>query len=86
MTLAQSVDRGDGGGVAGDHDGLRAPDSRGAAAAAAVLGADTVVPAHYDGWAHFSEGLPEIELAFHEAGLSALVRVAAHGTWVQLTR
>ncbi|MFD5387984.1 MBL fold metallo-hydrolase [Streptomyces sp. NPDC127074] len=61
-------------------------DSRGAAAAAAVLGADTVVPAHYDGWAHFSEGLPEIELAFHEAGLSALVRVAAHGTWVQLTR
>ncbi|MGW0817962.1 MBL fold metallo-hydrolase [Streptomyces viridiviolaceus] len=61
-------------------------DSRGAAAAAAVLGADTVVPAHYDGWAHFSEGLPEIELAFHEAGLSSLLRVAPHGTWVQLTR
>lgn len=56
-----------------------------AAAAAAVLGADVVVPAHYDGWAHFSEGLPEIELAFHEAGLSSLLRVAPHGTWLPLT-
>ncbi|POX60009.1 Zn-dependent hydrolase [Streptomyces sp. Ru62] len=61
-------------------------DSRRAAAAAAVLGAEIVVPAHYDGWAHFSEGLPEIELAFHEAGLSSLLRVAPHGTWVPLTR
>ncbi|GGY98996.1 hypothetical protein GCM10010300_48630 [Streptomyces olivaceoviridis] len=60
-------------------------DSRRAAAAAAVLGAEVVVPAHYDGWAHFSEGLPEIELAFHEAGLSSLLRVAPHGTWVPLT-
>jgi L-ascorbate metabolism protein UlaG (beta-lactamase superfamily) len=61
-------------------------DSRAAAAAAAVLGADTVVPAHYDAWAHFSEGLPEIELAFHEAGLSSVLRAAPHGTWVQLNR
>ncbi len=60
-------------------------DSRRAAAAAAVLGAEIVVPAHYDGWAHFSEGLPELELAFHEAGLSSLLRVAPHGTWVPLT-
>lgn len=59
-------------------------DSRRAAAAAAVLGAEIVVPAHYDGWAHFSEGLPELELAFHEAGLSSLLRVAPHGTWVPL--
>lgn len=58
---------------------------QGAAAATAVLGADTVVPAHYDGWAHFSEGLPELELAFKEAGLSAPLRVAPHGTWVPLT-
>ncbi|MET8767137.1 MBL fold metallo-hydrolase [Streptomyces sp. NPDC004658] len=60
-------------------------DSRRAAAAAAVLGVEIVVPAHYDGWAHFSEGLPEIELAFHEAGLSSLLRAAPHGTWVPLT-
>ncbi|MEU1301626.1 MBL fold metallo-hydrolase [Streptomyces shenzhenensis] len=61
-------------------------DSRTAAAAAAVLGVDTVVPAHYDGWAHFSEGLSEIELAFHEAGLSPVLRVVPHGTWIQLAR
>lgn len=61
-------------------------DSRSAAAAAAVLGADAVVLAHYDGWAHFSEGLREIEPAFHETGLSSLLRVAAHGTWTHLAR
>ncbi|MFC9503501.1 MBL fold metallo-hydrolase [Streptomyces sp. NPDC057002] len=61
-------------------------DSRAAAAAAAVLGAGTVVPAHYDAWAHFSEGVSEIELAFHEAGLSSVLRVTPHGTWVQLPR
>jgi L-ascorbate metabolism protein UlaG (beta-lactamase superfamily) len=59
-------------------------DSRRAAAAAAVLGAEVVVPAHYDGWAHFSEGGDDLELAFHEAGLSSLLRVAAHGSWVDL--
>ncbi|MEU1199933.1 MBL fold metallo-hydrolase [Streptomyces sp. NPDC005813] len=59
-------------------------DSRRAAAAAAVLGADVVVPAHYDGWTHFSEGLADLELAFHEAGLSSLLRSAPHGSWVAL--
>ncbi|MFG2356491.1 MBL fold metallo-hydrolase [Streptomyces sp. NPDC048521] len=59
-------------------------DSRRAAAAAAVLGADLVVPAHYDGWAHFSEGGADLELAFHEAGLSSLLRTAGHGSWVDL--
>jgi L-ascorbate metabolism protein UlaG (beta-lactamase superfamily) len=38
-------------------------DGRGTAAAAAVLGAAIVVPAHYDGWEHFTEGRAEIELA-----------------------
>ncbi|MFE0450218.1 MBL fold metallo-hydrolase [Streptomyces sp. NPDC058914] len=59
-------------------------DSRRAAAAAAVLCADVVVPAHYDGWAHFSEGRADLELAFQEAGLSSLLRTATHGTWVDL--
>ncbi|MEV4173016.1 MBL fold metallo-hydrolase [Nonomuraea sp. NPDC049709] len=61
-------------------------DSRRAAAAAAVLDPDLVIPAHYDGWAHFSEGLADLELAFHEAGLSALLRAAPHGTWTPLHR
>ncbi|MHB9855984.1 MBL fold metallo-hydrolase [Streptomyces krungchingensis] len=59
-------------------------DSRRAAAAAAVLDADVVVPAHYDGWTHFSEGRADLELAFHEAGLSSLLRSAPHGSWVAL--
>lgn len=61
-------------------------DSKGAAAAAAVLGAKIVVPAHYDGWEHFSEGLADIELAFYEAGLSSLLHIAEHGNWVLLHR
>ncbi|WP_327111419.1 MBL fold metallo-hydrolase [Streptomyces sp. NBC_01341] len=59
-------------------------DSRRTAAAAAVLDAKLVMPAHYDGWTHFSEGLSDLELAFDEAGLSSLLSVAPHGTWVDL--
>jgi L-ascorbate metabolism protein UlaG (beta-lactamase superfamily) len=55
-----------------------------AAAAAAVLNALRVVPAHYDGWAHFSETRDDIERAFDEAGLSSVLRVADHGTWIPL--
>jgi L-ascorbate metabolism protein UlaG (beta-lactamase superfamily) len=61
-------------------------DSRRAAAAAVVLGAGLVIPAHYDGWAHFSEGLADLELAFQEAGLSSLLRTAPHGTWTHVHR
>jgi L-ascorbate metabolism protein UlaG (beta-lactamase superfamily) len=59
-------------------------DSRRAAAAAAVLGAAVVIPAHYDGWAHFSEGPADLTTAFDEAGLSSLLRLRDHGTWVTL--
>ncbi|MGN9909690.1 MBL fold metallo-hydrolase [Phytohabitans sp. LJ34] len=60
-------------------------DSRRAAAAAAVLDAAIVVPAHYDGWAHFSEGRADLEQAFEEAGLSSTLRSVEHGTWVPLS-
>ncbi|PWI19357.1 Zn-dependent hydrolase [Streptomyces sp. Act143] len=59
-------------------------DGRRTAAAAAVLGADVVVPAHYDGWTHFSEGLDDIRTAFREAGLSSLLHTPPHGSWVAL--
>ncbi|MFF0025065.1 MBL fold metallo-hydrolase [Streptomyces sp. NPDC004082] len=59
-------------------------DSRRTAAAAAVLGVGIVIPAHYDGWTHFSEGRDELEVAFHEAGLSSVLRASAHGSWVHL--
>ena len=59
-------------------DGVRA------AAAAAILGPVTVIPAHYDGWAHFSEGRDEIVRGFDDAGLGAQLRLADHGTWIPL--
>ncbi|UBU10263.1 MBL fold metallo-hydrolase [Nonomuraea gerenzanensis] len=54
------------------------------AAAAAILGARVVVPAHYDGWTHFSQGRAEVETAFDEAGLAALLRLTEHGSWSSL--
>ena len=59
-------------------------DSTQAAAAAAVLGAATVIPAHYDGWAHFSEGGGDVARAFDAAGQTAQLRLADHGTWIPL--
>ncbi len=57
-----------------------------AAAAAEVLGAKVVIPANVDGWAHFSEGVDEFVAAFDEAGISSLLRVAAHGEWIDWDR
>ena len=59
-------------------------DSIRAAAAAAILGSAVVVPAHYDGWAHFSEGPDDLAHAFDDAGLSARLRLSDHGTWIPL--
>lgn len=55
-----------------------------AAAAAEVLGAEVVIPAHVDGWAHFSEGADEFVAAFDQAGISNLLKIAPHGEWVDL--
>ncbi len=59
-------------------------DSIRAAAAAAVLGPAAVIPAHYDGWAHFSEGRDDLVRAFDDAGLAARLRLSDHGTWIPL--
>jgi len=59
-------------------------DSIRAAAAAAVLGAPLVIPAHYDGWAHFTEGRADLARAFDDAGLGGLLPHAEHGSWVPL--
>ncbi|MFI8193321.1 MBL fold metallo-hydrolase [Streptomyces sp. NPDC085946] len=45
-------------------------DSAQAAEAARLLGARRVVPVHYDGWAHFTEGRDALEAAFGAAGLA----------------
>ena len=59
-------------------------DSIRAAAAAAVLGSGVVIPAHYDGWTHFSEGSDDLARAFDDAGLAARLRLGDHGTWIPL--
>lgn len=53
-----------------------------AAAAAELLGAEAVIPAHVDGWAHFSEGVDEFVAAFDQAGISNVLKVAPHGEWI----
>ena len=53
-----------------------------AAAAAEVLGARLVIPAHVDGWKHFSEGVGEFGVAFDEAGLLDRLAVVPHGEWI----
>jgi L-ascorbate metabolism protein UlaG (beta-lactamase superfamily) len=59
-------------------------DSIRAAAAAGILGSAVVIPAHYDGWAHFSEGRADLARAFDDAGLSARLRLRDHATWIPL--
>jgi L-ascorbate metabolism protein UlaG (beta-lactamase superfamily) len=59
-------------------------DAARAAAAAAILDTPVVVPAHYDGWAHFSETGADIAEAFEQAGYSSVLRLADHGTWIPL--
>ncbi len=52
------------------------------AAAAEVLGARLVIPAHVDGWAHFSEGVGEVGVAFDESGILDRLAVAPYGEWI----
>ncbi|GAA0465119.1 hypothetical protein Ade02nite_48270 [Paractinoplanes deccanensis] len=44
------------------------------AEAAQILGATTVVPAHIDSWAHFTEGIDQVRAAFAAAGLADRLR------------
>jgi L-ascorbate metabolism protein UlaG (beta-lactamase superfamily) len=60
-------------------------DSIRAAAAAGILGPAAVIPAHYDGWAHFKEGRADLARAFDDAGLTAQLRLTDHGTWIPLS-
>ncbi|MFI6933254.1 MBL fold metallo-hydrolase [Streptomyces sp. NPDC050287] len=51
-------------------------DSAQAAEAARILGARRVVPAHFDSWAHFTEGRGELVDAFSAAGLGDRVQLS----------
>ncbi|GGS98840.1 hypothetical protein GCM10010222_45710 [Streptomyces tanashiensis] len=52
---------------------MQGVDSARAAEAAGILGARRVVPVHYDGWAHFTEGADELVAAFAAAGPADLL-------------
>lgn len=60
------------------------PGGAAGAAAAEIPGAKVVIPAHVDGWAHFSEGPAELAAAFDQAGIKRLLRMAPHGEWIDL--
>jgi L-ascorbate metabolism protein UlaG (beta-lactamase superfamily) len=55
-----------------------------AAEAARVLGARLVVPLHFEGWAHFSEGREALVEAFGRAGLADRLRLPAPGERIEL--
>jgi L-ascorbate metabolism protein UlaG (beta-lactamase superfamily) len=66
--------------VAGRFDGaLLTLDSDLAAEAARVLGARFVVPVHYAGWQHFTEGGTSLRAAFDRAGLADRLVLLAPG-------
>jgi L-ascorbate metabolism protein UlaG (beta-lactamase superfamily) len=55
-----------------------------AAEAASILGARAVIPLHWEGWAHFSEGIEEIRDAFAGAGLTDRLVVCEPGASVSV--
>jgi L-ascorbate metabolism protein UlaG (beta-lactamase superfamily) len=55
-----------------------------AAQAAAVLGVRAVVPVHFEGWAHFTQGAEELRAAFAAAGLADRLMVPEPGESVSV--
>jgi len=55
-----------------------------AAQAAEVLGARAVVPVHFQGWAHFTQGAHELRSAFAAAGMTDRLVLAEPGASVSL--
>lgn len=55
-----------------------------AAAAAEVLGAQRVIVAHDEGWAHFTQGPHDVVAAFQRAGILDLLDRAELGTWAEV--
>ena len=53
-----------------------------AAEAARVLGARAIVPLHFEGWAHFTQGAAELRAAFEAAGLGERLVVPEPGASV----
>ena len=52
--------------------------------AARVLGVRAVVPVHYEGWAHFTQGADDLRAAFDDAGIGDLLVVPEPGGTVEV--
>ena len=50
--------------------------------AARILGARAIVPVHFDGWTHYTQGSDDLRAAFAAAGLSDRLIVPEPGTTV----
>ena len=57
--------------------------SQAAAEAARLLGARAVVPLHFEGWGHFTQGRHTLVDAFAGAGLGDRLRLPEPGGWVE---
>jgi L-ascorbate metabolism protein UlaG (beta-lactamase superfamily) len=55
-----------------------------AAQAAEILGARAIVPVHYEGWAHFTQGADELRAAFAAAGIGDRLVVPEPGESVSV--
>jgi L-ascorbate metabolism protein UlaG (beta-lactamase superfamily) len=55
-----------------------------AAQAAEILGARAVVPVHFEGWAHFTQGAAELRAAFEAAGIGERLVVPEPGASVSV--
>jgi L-ascorbate metabolism protein UlaG (beta-lactamase superfamily) len=65
-------------------DGHLTLTSAEAAEAARLLGRPRVLPAHTEGWAHFTESTDDFTAAFAAAGLGGLLLDSTPGAWVSL--
>jgi L-ascorbate metabolism protein UlaG (beta-lactamase superfamily) len=59
-------------------------NAREAVAMASAFPSAQLVPIHYEGWSHFSEGRRELEAAFAQAGCEAQLRFVPRGEAVDL--
>jgi L-ascorbate metabolism protein UlaG (beta-lactamase superfamily) len=65
-------------------DGHLTLTSEEAAEAAGILGVQHVVPLHFEGWAHFSEGADSLRAAFARAGTRERLHLLAPGEFLRL--
>jgi L-ascorbate metabolism protein UlaG (beta-lactamase superfamily) len=50
-----------------------------AAQATLILGADTAIPLHFEGWSHFTQGADQLRAAFAGHGISERLRLPERG-------